>query len=333
MRYGGSSSIENFDMKKTHGKVLVTGASGFIGNALICRLANEGIPSHAALRKMRSDFPPGVGVSIIPDISSSFNWVPLFEGVESIVHTAARVHIAHDISNNPLADFRAVNTEGTKNLALQAAKAGVKRIVFMSTIGVNGNDSGETLYTDIDQPLPHNPYAISKYEAELSLKQISDETGLEVVIIRTPLVYGPKNPGNFLTLLQMVFKGIPLPLAAIQNRRSFIFVENLVDALITCLYHPLAAGKTYLVSDGEDVSTPELIRRTASALGVPTRLFSVPVPLMKLVGELTGKSSAINRLTGSLTVDSSKIQQELGWVPPFTMEEGLGETARWFKNR
>ncbi|MBC8017858.1 MAG: NAD-dependent epimerase/dehydratase family protein, partial [Verrucomicrobia bacterium] len=218
---------------------------------------------------------------------------------------------------------------GTERLALQAAQAGVKRFIFMSTVGVNGNSSGEKSFTESDDPQPHNSYSVSKYEAELVLQRISQKTGIELVIMRAPLVYGPGNPGNFLSLLRLVSKGIPLPFASIKNRRSLIYVGNLVDALATCAVHPAAAGQTYLVSDGEDVSTPELIRRTAAALGVPARLFPLPVSLMRLAGKLTGKSGAVNRLVGSLTVDSTKIRQELGWIPPFTMEEGLAETARW----
>ena len=226
-----------------------------------------------------------------------------------------------------------MNLQGTECLARQAAKAGVKRFVFMSTIGVNGDNSGDNPYTEYDQPYPHNPYSVSKYEAELALKKISDQTGMEVVVIRAPLVYGPGNPGNFLLLLRIISKGIPLPLASIKNKRSLIYVGNLADALTLCALHPVAADKTYLVSDGDDVSTPELIRRIASNLGVQTRLLPFPVSLMKLAGRLTGKSGTVNRLAGSLTVNSSKIRKELEWEQPFTMEMGLACTARWFKKQ
>jgi len=236
-------------------------------------------------------------------------------------------------STDPLQEFRKVNLHGTERLALQAAKAGVGRFEFMSTIGINGDNSGAKSYAESDQPHPHNSYSVSKYEAELALKEISKQTGMEVVILRAPLVYGPGNPGNFLSLLRVISKGIPLPLASVTNKRSLIYVGNLVDALATCAVHPEAAGKTYLVSDGEDVSTPELIQRTAKELGEPARLFPFPISLMRLAGKLTGKSGAVNRLAGSLTVDSSKIRRELRWVPPFTMEEGLRETAGWFKKK
>ena len=258
-------------------------------------------------------------------------WCHALTGVDTVIHLAARVHVMLENAEDPLQEFRLVNTEGTARLAREAAKAGVKRFLFMSTIGVNGDNSGNTPYTESSLPHPHNHYSISKYEAEQVLHQISSETGMEVVILRAPLVYGPGNPGNFLSLLRIISKGIPLPLSSIKNKRSLIYVGNLVDALATCTTHPAAAGQTYLVSDGEDVSTPELIRRTASALDVPARLFPMPPSLMHLAGKLTGKSAAVNRLTGSLTVDSSKIRQELGWKPPFTMEEGLKETAEWFK--
>jgi len=234
-----------------------------------------------------------------------------------------------DPSADPLTEFRKVNVEGTAQLALEAAKAGVKRLVYISSIKVNGEESAIAYSTD-SPVAPSDPYGISKWEAEEALRRIEAETGLEVVVVRPTLVYGPGVKANFLNMMKIISKGIPLPLASINNKRSLIYVGNLVDALAVCATHPAAAGKTYLVSDGEDVSTPELLRRVAFALGVPARLLQFPVLLMKLLGKLTGKSGAVNRLTGSLTVDSSKIRQELGWTPPFSMEEGLLETAAWF---
>ncbi|KAF0220654.1 MAG: NAD-dependent [Geobacteraceae bacterium] len=251
-------------------------------------------------------------------------------GIDTVIHLAARVHVMKEVASNPLSEFRKTNTEGTLQLAKQAAAAGVKRFVFMSTIGVNGNTSGCRAYTEDDKPAPHNPYSVSKLEAEIGLREISEKTGMEVVIIRAPLVYGPGNPGNFLSLLCIIAKGIPLPLASINNRKSFLYAENLADALACCATNPAAAGQTYLVSDREDVSTPELIRRVASALGRPARLIPFPTDLMRLAGRMLGKSSAVERLVGSLQVDNSKIQKELGWKPPFTMQEGLQSTAEWF---
>jgi nucleoside-diphosphate-sugar epimerase len=256
-------------------------------------------------------------------------WNHALAGVDTIIHLAARVHIMDDPEADPLIEFRRVNVEGTAQLAREAAKAGVKRLVFISSIKVNGEETS-TPYTSDSPPHPSDPYGISKWEAEQALRKIEAESGLEVVVVRPTLVYGPGVKANFLKMMKIISSGIPLPLASIKNKRSLIHVGNLVDALVTCASHPAAAGHTYLVSDGEDASTPELIRRTAKALGVPAWLLPFPVSLMRLAGKLTGRRGAVNRLTGSLTVDSSKIRRELGWVPPFTMEEGLLETAAWF---
>jgi nucleoside-diphosphate-sugar epimerase len=314
-------------------KVLVTGATGFVGRILCQRLLTDSLHVRGTLLASESScaLMERVEPVVIEPLDPDTPWQQALAGVDTIIHLAARVHIMQETATDPLQEFRKVNLHGTERLARQAAKACVKRFVFMSTIGVNGDNSGDRPYTEDDAPHPHNPYSVSKYEAEVALRQISIETGMEVVIIRAPLVYGPGNPGNFLSLLRIVAKGIPLPLAFIDNKRSLIYVRNLVDALATCATHPAAAGQTYLVSDGDDVSTPELIRQTATALGVPARLLPFPVSLMCLAGKLVGKSEAVNRLTGSLTVDSSKIWQELGWKPPFTMEEGLRETAVWFR--
>lgn len=313
---------------------LVTGATGFVGRFLCEQLLAEGHTVRGTLLppEKPSALVAGVEATLVQPLGPDTDWSAALEGVDTIIHLAARVHIMRETASDPLSEFRKVNLQGTEQLARQAAQANVKRFVFMSTIGVNGVNSGEKPYTEGDVPHPHNPYSASKHEAELALRQISIETGMEVVIIRAPLVYGPGSPGNFLSLLRIVSKSIPLPLASITNQRSLLYVGNLVDALAACATHPVAAGKTYLVSDGTDVSTPELIRQTAAALAVPARLLPFPVSLMRLAGKLTGKNGAVNRLTGSLTVDSSKIRRELGWVPPFTMEEGLKETAEWFKD-
>ena len=312
---------------------LVTGASGFVGSILCRRLLAEGLHVRGTLLESESplSLPDGVDPVIIEPLGPDTTWQHALSGIHTIIHLAARVHIMKETFTDPLQEFRRINLYGTERLARQAAQTGVKRFVFMSTIGVNGDNSGDRPYSEDDVPHPHNPYSVSKFEAELALQKISQETGMEVVIIRAPLVYGPMNPGNFLSLLQIVSKSMPLPLASIHNNRSLLYIGNLVDALAACATHPNAAGQTYLVSDGEDVSTPELIRRTATALGVPARLLPVPVSLMRLIGKLTGRSAAVNRLTGSLAVDSSKIRRDLGWKPPFTMEEGLQATAQWFK--
>ncbi|TWJ26358.1 nucleoside-diphosphate-sugar epimerase [Geobacter argillaceus] len=315
--------------------LFIAGASGFIGSALIKRLLLENVSLIAAVLagEEAGHLPEVVEQATVEPLSESSDYTAALQSIDTVIHLAARVHVMQEAATDPLQEFRKVNLHGTERLARQAAQAGVSRFVFMSTIGVNGDNSSDKPYTEGDVVHPHNAYSVSKYEAELVLTEISKQTGMEVVIIRAPLVYGPGNPGNFLSLLRIVSKGFPLPLASITNKRSLIYVGNLVDALATCAIHPSAAGKTYLISDGEDISTPDLIRRTASALGVPARLIPFPVSLMLLAGKLTDKSGAVNRLTGSLTVDSSKIRRELGWMPPFTMEEGLVETAAWFRNK
>lgn len=316
------------------GTALVTGATGFVGRFLCTRLLADGFRVRGTL--LASEKPAaliyGVEPVTVKPLAADTPWTHSLAGVDVIIHLAARVHIMNDTSADPLSEFRKVNVDGTAQLAREAAKAGVKRFIFISSIKVNGEESSRS-YTTESPAAPSDPYGISKWEAEKALRKIEAETGLEVVVVRPTLVYGPGVKANFLNMMNIITKGIPLPLASITNKRSLIYVGNLVDALAICASHPAAAGNTYLVSDGEDVSTPELIRRTAKALELPARLFPVPVSLMRAAGKLTGKCGAVNRLTGSLTVDSSKIRQELGWNPPFTMEEGLAETARWFKRR
>jgi nucleoside-diphosphate-sugar epimerase len=312
--------------------VLITGATGFVGRFLCFRALAEGWSVRGTM--LASESPASLVTVVEPvvinPLGSDTFWGAALAGVDTVLHLAARVHIMDDPLADPLAEFRRVNVEGTAHLAQEAAKAGVKRFVFISSIKVNGEES-PTPYTTESSPMPSDPYGISKWEAEQALRNIEAETGLEVVILRPTLVYGPGVKANFLNLMKILSNGIPLPLASVTNKRSLIYVGNLVDALATCAIHPAAAGNTYLVSDGEDVSTPDLIRRIAAALGVPARLFSVPISLMRLAGVVTGKNDAVKRLQGSLTVDISKIRRELNWQPPFTMEEGLRETAGWFK--
>ena len=314
-------------------KMMITGATGFVGRVLTQRLLDDGYTVRGTL--LPGESPDRLTPDVLPTVVASLGpdtpWQHALTGVDTVVHLAARVHIMDDPASDPLTEFRKVNTEGTARLAAEAARCGVKRLVFISSIKVNGEET-DTPYVEESPVKPADPYGISKWEAEQALRQIEAETGLEVVIVRPTLVYGPGVKANFLKMMQAIKRRIPLPFASINNQRSLIYVGNLVDALATCATHPVAAGKTYLVSDGTDVSTPELIRQTAAALAVPARLLPFPVSLMRLAGKLTGKNGAVNRLTGSLTVDSSKIRRELGWVPPFTMEEGLKETAEWFKD-
>jgi nucleoside-diphosphate-sugar epimerase len=311
--------------------ILVTGATGFIGQFLCNLLVTKGFTVRGTLLASENSSALTKGVEAVPvgQLCATTPWLHALTGIDTIIHLAARVHVMDEYSTSPLEEYRRVNSQGTAQLARQAAEAGVRRLVFISSIKVNGEET-PVPYSPDSPPHPSDPYGISKWEAEQALRTIEAETGLEVVIIRPTLVYGPEVKGNFLTMMKILSKGIPLPLASVSNKRSLIYVGNLVDFLATCAVHPNAAGQTYLISDGEDISTPELIRRTAAALGLPVRLFPVSVPLLAIAAKLAGKSGAVNRLTGSLTVDSSKARQELAWQPPFTMAEGLAETAAWF---
>lgn len=314
-------------------KVLVTGATGFVGAALVSRLVDSGrFGVRTAVRRESGKLLAGVEQIVAGDLSPNTDWQQALVGGGAVVHLAARVHVMNDTATDPLSAFRKVNVAGTEHLARMAAINGVKRFVYVSSIKVNG-EGCEKPFTEHDIPATDDPYGISKWEAELVLRKVAEDTGLEVVIFRPPLVYGPGVKANFLSLLKMVDRGIPLPLASINNHRSLIYLGNFVDAITTCIDHPKAAGQTYLVSDGEDISTAELIRRVAAALGRPARLFPFSPSLMRFAGKLFGKSYAVERLIGSLTIDSSKIRRELGWKPPYTMEQGLKETAEWFKEK
>ena len=262
------------------------------------------------------------------DLSSQTQWQPVLAGVHAIVHTAARAHVLHDRAADPLAELRRVNVAGALRLAEQAAEMGVRRFVFVSSIGVNGVQSPPgKVFSEVDQPNPHNAYALSKWEAEQGLLRIAAKTGMKVVIIRPPLVYGPGAPGNFGSLMRWLRRGIPLPLGAIHNQRSLVALDNLVDLIVTCLTHPAAANQTFLVSDGEDVSTTELLRRMAQALGCPARLIPVPASWLKLAAALVGKQDVAQRLCGSLQVDIEKTRRLLGWTPPLSLDEGLRQAA------
>lgn len=312
--------------------ILVTGATGFVGQALCKRLANDSFTVRCAVRL--SDHLASAQFSrierfIIEDIGPDTDWSKALPGIDTIVHLAARVHVINDKDADPPAEFRRINVSGTEHLAREAAKAGVKRFIFLSSIKVNG-EGKNTPYSEAQSVHPSDPYGISKWEAEQALRRIETETGMKVIIIRPPLVYGPGVKANFLNLIKLVNSGIPLPLASVSNKRSLIYIENLVDAIVSCIRNPNAAGQTYLVSDGEDVSTPELARRLASALGRPARLFPFPAGLMGIAGKLMGKSELVDRLIGSLLINSSKIHRDLGWKPPCTMELGLKRTAEWF---
>jgi nucleoside-diphosphate-sugar epimerase len=315
-------------------RILVTGANGFVGQALCDVLLRKG---HALRRVMRDGAPPQMvhidhpaETARIGSLGPNTDWTQALKDVQCAIHLAARAHIMQERFPGALDAYRTVNIAGTEKLARDAAAQGVRRLVFLSSVKVNGERTPDSPFTEDDMPRPEDAYGISKWEAEQALWKIASETGLEVVVVRAPLVYGPGVKGNFLRLMHMVARGWPLPLASALNKRSFVYVGNLVDALITAAQSPAAAGRTYLVSDGEDMSTPELIRGIAKALGVPSRLFPVPVTLLRAGGTLLGHGDALARLTGSLQVDSSRIRRELGWIPPFSVAQGLQETGRWY---
>lgn len=316
-------------------RILVTGASGFIGARLVSWLASQGRAVRAtarttlardALRNVVSD------VVLVGDIERTPDWGQALEGIDVVVHLAARAHVLRERSADPLSDFRAVNVEGTLRLAEQAARR-VRRLVFLSSIGVNGVKTVRTPFSASSPAAPTEDYAVSKHEAEQALWKLSESTGLEVVVVRPPLVYGPNCRGNFLRLLRLVDSGIPLPFASIRNARSFIHVDNLVSALLACAEHPSARGRTYLVDDGMAVSTPDLVRTLADLLRRKTVLLPCPVPLLRWIGRVTGRGGAIARLTDSLLIDGSAIRSELGWQPVCPMSEGLMQTAGWYRTR
>ena len=322
--------------------LLVTGANGFVGSALCVEAALRGHNVRAALRS-HAPVAGAKDVVAVGDIDGQTDWHAALHGIDVIIHLAARVHVMREAAADPLAAFRSVNVQGTENLARQAARAGVKRLVYVSSIKVNGEgcphplllshgERGERVYRESDAPNPQGSYAVSKWQAEQALRQVAQETGLEVVIVRPPLVYGAGVKGNFIQMLKVLAKGIPLPLASVRNLRSLVYVGNLADALILCATHPAAAGQTYLVSDGEDVSTPGLLRQLGDAMGRPARLFPWPPALLKLAGRMVGKADQVERLLGSLRVDSGNIRRELGWVPPYTLRQGLRATGEWYRD-
>ena len=304
-------------------RFLVTGANGFVGLSLCVELMRRGVQVSAATRA-RDQLPSGIDPVSVGAIDAQTNWSDALNGIDVVVHLAARVHVMHEDAVDPLEEFRRVNVAGTENLARSAAASGVRRFVYVSSIKVNGEaTSGEEAFTELSAPFPQDQYGISKWEAEQALHRVAADTGMEVVIVRPPLVYGAGVKGNFAQMLKVLVRGIPLPLASVNNRRSLLYVGNLADALILCATHPGAANQTYLVSDGEDISTPDLLRKLGVAMGHPARLFSCPPALLMFAGKLLGKSDQVDRLLGSLQIDSSKIRRELGWQAPFSLQEGL----------
>lgn len=310
------------------GCVLVTGATGFVGSALTQRLVHEGLVVRASVRRAAANLPDGVATLTVADLDAHTDWSAALAGVDAVVHCAARVHVMRERAHDPLAEFRRVNVEGTLRLAQQAADAGVRRFVYLSSIKVLGESSapGRPLRAD-DTPAPQDAYGQSKWETEQRLQVLAAECSMELVIVRPPLVYGPGVRANFAALMRWVQRGWPLPLGALDNRRSLVALPNLVDLLCVCLRHPAAPGQVFLVSDDCDVSSADLVRRMARAMGRKARLWPVPVRWLEAAAALLGKRAAVQRLCGSLQVDIQKTQHLLGWQPPVTLDQGLQQAV------
>ena len=310
-------------MNNPNRRVCLTGCTGFLGRRL-----TQVLSSHLAVDLTVTARVPlteeNASAVNVTEISGQTDWSTALPNQQVVIHTAARAHIMKDSVPDPLTEYRKVNAEGTLNLARQSAAAGVKRFIFVSSIKVNGEKtaSGQPFQPD-DEPKPIDPYGISKWEAEQGLQQIAKETGMEVVIIRPPLVYGPSVKGNFANLIKLVGKGLPLPLGAIHNLRSMIALDNLVDLIITCIDHSNAANQVFLASDGQDLSTSELLQGLAQAMGKPSRLLPIPSGLLTLSASALGKKTIADRLLGSLQVDISKTRDLLSWTPPISVDEGL----------
>lgn len=313
-------------------RVLVTGAGGFVGRALVQRLGERGHVVRAAVRTP-DRVPAGAPERVtIGNIGPDTAWEEALDGVDAVIHLAARVHVMEDRASDPLTLYRRINAEGTRALAAASARAGVRRLVFVSSIKVNGEETvpGRP-FTPGDAPCPADPYGRSKAEAEAALREVAEATGLQVCVVRPPLVYGPGVRANFLRLLEAVDRGIPIPLGALCNRRSLVYVGNLADALATCAEHPAAAGETFLVADEPPFTPPELVRAIAVALGRRPRLLPVPARLLAALGRTAGRTDAVRRVAGWLEVDGSHLRRTLGWEPPVGVEEAMRATVRGYR--
>jgi nucleoside-diphosphate-sugar epimerase len=307
-------------------KILVTGVSGFVGQSLVKALNQRDVCVIGVGRELTA--PNADTYFAVPDFTDQSAWIKPLEGCDVVIHLAARVHVMKEEAVDALAEFRKVNVEGTIALAAQAAKAGVKRFIYISSIKVNGE------FTELNKPFasqdianPQDAYAISKYEAEQGLMRIAQQVDMDVVIIRPPLIYGAGVKANFASMLRAVKRGVPMPLGAIHNKRSFVYVGNLVSLIVRCIDHPAAKTQVFLVSDGHDLSTTELLQQCAAALGVKSRLLPIPQSIIKACAALLGKQTAAQRLSGNLQVDISKTCSLLDWKPPITVAEGLKMTA------
>ena len=291
------------------GKLAVTGSTGFIGKFLLDQLL-------------------ALGESPVVIPRQAVKLIDLFRGCDAVVHLAGRAHVKDEIDTDPLSEYRSANVDVTLNLVREAALAGVKRFVFISSVGVNGAETFGIPFMAEDAASPHSPYATSKYEAELGLKALASQAEVEFVIIRPPLVYGPNAPGNFGSLMRWLNRGLPLPLGAVKNKRSFVALENLVDLILVCCRHPAAANQTFLVSDGEDISTTDLLQRLSAAIGKPARLLPIPESCLEFGAQLLGKREIFQSLCGSLQIDITKTCNLLDWKPPISIDEGLRRAAQ-----
>lgn len=313
--------------------ILITGATGFVGRQLVTELLVQKFSVFAIVRDEGAVVPIGATKIIKGDLTTIKDWLPVLQNIDIVIHLAGRAHIVDDSVADPLAEFRKVNTKASLKLAKQAAEAGVKRFVFISSVKVNGE------ITCLDKPfkpddhfVPDDPYGLSKYEAEQGVMALAKETDMEVVIIRPPLVYGSGVRANFASMIRWVDKGVPLPFGAIHNKRSLVALDNLVSFIICCMKHPKAANEIFLISDGEDVSTTQLLKKVADALGKKTMLVPIPVELMRWVAKLFAKRGMANRLFSSLQVDSSKAYDLLAWEPMTSMDEQLQKTVNAYLN-
>ena len=315
--------------------IMVTGANGFAGRAICAYLRDKGYKVRGTVREgsATGDQTPITSNVVVGDLLGSPDWSAALDGVDTIVHLAGRAHILRETEGNPSAIYRQVNTMGTQRLAQAAVKAGVRRFVFTSTLGVNGNSTTGRPFRESDPVNPYRPYGKSKWDAEQSLKAIAAESELEWVVVRPPLMYGPGVKGNFLRLLHWVRRGLPLPLASVKNQRSFLGVNNFASFIDHCISHPSAAGEVFHVSDGENLSTPGLIKRLAHHMNRPARLFPMPSVFLGTMARMAGQSHAWQRVGGSLVVDAEKCRRLLEWQPPFTLNEGLREMVEWFLDR
>lgn len=326
------SEVSTSTSASSRARVLVTGASGFVGRAVLERLKHAGTCDLCgAVRRAAAPRVHGVDVAVVGNLDQTTDWSGALARCDVVIHTAARVHIMRDAAEDPLAEFRRTNVDGTLNLARQAIAAGVRRFVFVSSIKVNGEETvAGRPFDPADEPAPVDAYGRSKLEAELGLRALLGNAGVDWVIVRPPLVYGPGVKANFLTMMRWLERGLPLPFGGVRNQRSLVALDNLVSLLHECSVHPRAANEVFLAADGEDLSTPELLRRVGAALGRPVRLFKVPPAVLVAAASLTGKRELARRLVGNLQVSAAKARNLLGWTPVVTVDEGLEKAVETF---